>query len=625
MTESLAAGFPAASVEDWQRRVLAKSPEAPFKTRLEDGLEVRWLYTPADALAPDPGGLPGHAPYVRGTRLGEQWAIRQEHGAPARRQANSEILEDLEGGATEIALRIDPSGARGVPVTSTDELDEVLDGVLLDLAPVALSAGEDALAAATWLTELWDRRGAASDQLGGSLRLDPIGTLARAGAPERDYQQAMAEAFAYVADFGPRLPRVQVVGVDTGAYVDAGAGAVTELALAIATGLAYLRSGESAGVEPATVAARLEFTFGAGPDQFLELAKFRAARRLWSSVLAHCRVSADQRRSRTYARTSRRMVSSLDPWVNLLRDTTATFAAGVGGADGITVLPFDEAVGESLGQPGPLGRRMARNTQLVLLEESSLHRVADPGGGSWYVEALTDVVARSAWSQLQEIERSGGIVSALSSGRVAERLEAEADRRHEDLAHRQRILTGVNAFPLIGDDGLARPDFPAATEADRPPGHGLPAVRDASAFEHLRAKALDLAKRGEEPTVYLACMGPLAAHVNINLWAKSFFESGGITTVSSGVQPDDQAHAALLREHGLAAAVVCAGRQADAEAQKSLVATLRAAGAHTVYLAGAGAEAAGAAGADVGVRDGVDMVSVLSDLLDRLDAEAGRR
>jgi methylmalonyl-CoA mutase len=622
MSDSLAADFPPASLEEWQEKVRAKSPDAPFHTELEDGLEVSWLYTPADELAPDPGGLPGQAPFVRGTRLGQQWAIRQEHGARTRSLANAQILEDLDGGATEIALRIDRSGATGIPVSSLDELDETLVGVLLDLAPIALSAGRDALPTARLLIELWERREDPPEELRGSLRLDPIGTLAREGASEQEFGAAITEAMSFLAELGASLPRVQVIGVDTGAYVEAGAGAIGELALAMATAVAYLRAAESAGIAPADLAGRIEFTFGAGPDQFLEIAKFRATRRMWSTVLEHCGVPAQDRHSRTYARTSRRMVSSLDPWVNLLRDTTAAFAAGVGGADGVTVLPFDEATGETLGEPGPLGRRMARNTQLVLLEESSLHRVADPGGGSWYVEALTDEVARAAWAQLQEIERAGGIVAALSSGKVAEQLAADTERRHDELARRKRILTGVNTFPLIGDDGLQREELPEAGAPADAPAQALTPVRDAAAFEHLRAKAVTLAERGEQPTVYLACMGPLAAHVSVNLWAKSFFESGGITTISSGPQPDDAAHAAQLREHGLNAAVVCPGRKADPEDQKRLVAALREAGARTVYLAGASEQAAADAGADVGVRDGVDMVEVLSDLLDRLSAEA---
>jgi methylmalonyl-CoA mutase len=550
-----------------------------------------------------------------------RWAIRQENGATDRETANRQILEDLEGGATEILLRVDPAGERGIPITNVDELDEVLDGVLLDLAPMALGAGTHARETAQLLVELWQRREHPAEELRGSLRLDPIGAFARAGGDEAELGAETTAAVELAAGLRTRLPNVQVLGIDTGTYVEAGAGAVPELALAVATGIAYLRAGDEAGLEPAALAAALEFTLIAGPDQFLEIAKVRAARRLWSTVLEHCGVAAEERHSRLYARTSRRMVSALDPWVNLLRDTTSAFAAGVGGADGVTVLPFDEPLGE----PGALGRRMARNTQIVLQEEGHLFRVADPAGGSWYVESLTDQLAEAAWSHVQKIERHGGIVAALRSGAVADRLTAASEQRRDDLARRRHALTGVNTFPLLGDDGLDRPEASAAAavgNASAEQEGSLVPVRDAAPFEELRARAVALAERmGTEPTILLACMGPLSAHVNIAQWAKNFFEAGGVTTFSSGAQDDDAAQASLLREHDLTVAALCPGKEASEEDKASLVAALREAGAERVYVAGAKQDAAEAAGADVGVRDGVDMVAVLGELLDHFEPQ----
>jgi methylmalonyl-CoA mutase len=619
--EPLATEFPEATVAEWEAlvRSKAKNPEAPLATTLEDGIEVAWLYTPDDALAPDPAGLPDADPFVRGTRAGTRWEIRQENGTTDRRTANAQILEDLEGGATEVLLRVDPDGVKGIPVTDADGLDEVLEGVYLDLAPVALEAGPHGPAISRALVELWRRRDVSAAELRGSLRLDPLGVLARSGGEEPQ----VGESLALVTELRAEFPRVQVLAVDTDPYVDAGAGAVPELALAIATGIAYLRAAEDAGIDPAVLAGALEFTLVAGPDQFLEIAKLRAARRMWASVLRHCEVDAVDRYSRVYVRTSRRMVSALDPWVNMLRATTAVFAAGVGGADGVTVLPFDEPVGE----PGPLGRRIARNTQLVLQEEGQLFRVADPAGGSWYVESLTDQLAQAAWSRLQELERSGGIIAALTSGQIADELAADTARRQDDLARRRRALTGVNTFPLLGDDGLDRSSVAASPalglgEAER----ALAPVRDAAAFEALRARAVAITEAtGREPAIFLANMGPLSSHVNIALWAKNFFEAGGVVTVSGGVQPDDAAQAAAFSAQGVRFAAICPGRDAEADAQASLVSALREAGAEAVYVAGAKQDAATAVGADVGVRDGVDMVEVLGALLDRFDPEGATR
>jgi methylmalonyl-CoA mutase len=624
----LAADFPPATYEQWEALVRAKEkdPERALTTTLEEGIEVDWLYAQADSLAPDPGGVAGSDPFVRGSRAGGPWAIRQQNGASDRREANKQILEDLEGGATEVLLTLNtsPDGSAGIPVSDVDQLAEVLDRVYLDLAPVALDCGPHAAEAAQLLLELWRRSGHPAAEVRGSLRLDPIGTLALAGDTDPDrLTTETAAAIKTLTEVRAEFPAVRVLAADATPYVEAGAGATLELALVLATALRYLRAADDAGVDPSALAAGLEFTLVAGADQFLEIAKLRAARRLWATILHHCGVDADQRRSATYVRTSRRMVSALDPWVNLLRATIAAFAAAVAGADGITVLPFDEP---ATGEPGPLGRRMARNTQLVLLEESSLHRVADPAGGSWYVESLTDQLARAAWAELQKIEGDGGITALLASGRVAERLTEETAKRHDELARRRRALTGVNTFPLLGDDGLERVERAESGDADLaldssledaaaspPPVHktgdtGTPLVpvRDAAQFEELRARAIQIG----EPKIVLVNVGPLAEYVNVSMWAKSFFEAGGVETVS---QPEDQ-----VALDGAKVVAVCAGRDAD---PAPAIAKLRDAGVKTVYLVGAKQDAAEAAGADVGVRDGVDMVAVLGALLDRFEGD----
>src|SRR5579875_1978364 len=493
-TEPLAAEFPPARREEWEARVRAGGADAPLTTALEDGIEARWLYTREDELAPDPGGVTGESPFVRGTRLGTPWAIRQQNATRDRAEANRELLEDLEGGATELLLVLASETAPGIPTADAAELEQVLEGVHLDLAPVALAAGAGAIPAARALLEVWHRRGHPAAEVRGSLRLDPIGTLARAGdLAEKHVRRETDAAIRLLGEARGEFPRVHAMAVDTTSYVEAGAGATYELAIALATGIAYLRAADAADVPPDELAAALEFTLAAGPDQFLEIAKLRAARRVWANVLAHCGVEPERRRSAVYVRTSRRMSSALDPWVNLLRATSAAFAAAVAGADGITVLPFDEPVLSPGQAPAPLGRRMARNTQLVLLEEVSLHRVADPAGGSWYVESLTDQLARRAWTELQEIERAGGIGQLLRSGEVTRRLSAETARRHDDLARRRRSLTGVNTFPLLGDDGLRRAGLDGEQPLDAvpetlPEGQTLPFVRDAAQFEALRAR-----------------------------------------------------------------------------------------------------------------------------------------
>jgi methylmalonyl-CoA mutase len=600
-SEPLAGGFPPTSYRAWEKLVRAKAsdPEQRLVTALEEGIETNWLYTSADAVAADPGGLPSAAPFTRGVRTGSPWALRQRNAAANRSEANAQILEELEGGATQILLAIDPTGADGVAVSDVDQLDEVLEGVLLDIAPIALEGDPRG---ADLLLELYRRRGHPPQELQGSLRLDPIGSAVL----------SLDTVIAKLSEVRAEFPNLQVLAVDTAPYVEAGAGGMLELALALSTGVVYLRAADAAGVDPGELAAALEFTLAVGPDQFLEIARLRAARRLWAAVLEHCGVPAPGRSSPLYVRTSRRMYSSLDPWVNLLRATTAAFAAAVGGADGITVLAFDEPDGEGVAEPGPLGRRIARNTQLLLAEESSLHRVADPAGGSWYVESLTDQIAQAAWKQFQELESQGGVEALLSSGQLPDQLAELTSARQAEIARRRRSLTGVNQFPLLGDDGLERPhpsEDGGATATSPVPqtgdGETPQLVRDAAQFEALRARA------GQIPAaqILLACTGPLSSHVNVAQWAKGFFEAGGVATIASGADPD---LGALVAEHGVVAAAVCIGKGSDPSAA---VAALAAADVKTLYAVGGDIDGVER------VQDGVDMVAVLSALLDRFEED----
>jgi methylmalonyl-CoA mutase len=643
-------------------------------TATDEGVDLSWLYTAADALASDPGGMPAAAPFVRAGRRRRRWDMRQEHGDPRRERLNAAIVDDLEGGMTSILLRLDLAarggaapgtdafaedrGRDGVAISTLDDLDVALAGVYAELAPVALDAGAAATAAGGLLLALLERRGVEPPAYVGSLRCDPIGTLARDGILTLPPAAAVEAAGALAAEVaaGPS-PRLRALAVDTRAWVDAGATATQELGLALATGVEYLRACERAGLPPAEAAARIEFTLAVGPEQFMEIAKFRAVRRAWARVLESCGVPAERRVSPTYARTPERMISAADPWVNMLRGTAAAFAAAVGGADGVTVVPFDAAIGT----PGSLGRRMARNTQMILMAESSLDRVADPAGGAWYVESLTDALAAVAWEEFQAIERAGGALAALRSGRVAETLANSGLRRYEELAHRTRKLTGVNIFPLLGERTVEPEEIDlealARLEAERfadsatplsdspPPAAGrlraatelatagarideilvalgadpyaaLPfgARRDSEAFEALR-------RRGESGTspahAFLACVGPLARHNTAATWAKGFFEVAGIETVPSGVVADPAEYGPAMRESGATLAAVCAADDEEDTALAAAVMALREAGAHTVLLASAEADPARAAelGADGAVAEGADLLDRLGDLL----------
>ncbi|WP_327426650.1 methylmalonyl-CoA mutase subunit beta [Streptomyces sp. NBC_01236] len=589
---SLAAEFPDATHEQWQRLVagvLRKSgkevsddaAEDALSTALEDGLRARPLYTAHDS-APDPG-VPGFAPFVRGGRaegntLGG-WDVRQQHTAAD----GAAVLADLENGVTSLWLVI---GEGGIPVSS---LGRVLDGVYLDLAPVVLDAGREVEPAARELLRLYGERGVAKEAARGNLGADPLGFEARTGDDGFDFAPVAALARRCAEEY----PGLRALTVDALAYHEAGGSAAQELGSSLATGVAYLRALTDAGLTVEQAAAQLEFRYAATADQFLTIAKLRAARRLWARVAEVCGAPGGQVQ---HAVTSPVMMSRRDPWVNMLRTTVATLAAGVGGADAVTVLPFDHA----LGLPDAFARRIARNTSTILVEESHLSRVIDPAGGSWYVERLTDELAHAGWEFFQRIEQEGGQAAALRSGRLRQDLADTWAARSAKLAKRREPITGVSEFPNLAERLVEREAAPVQ------PSGGLPRVRRDEAYEALRARSdAHLAATGSRPRIFLAALGPAAAHTARLTFASNLFQAGGIEPVTEG----------SFEDSGATEVCLCSSDALYEERAAEVAASLKSAGAAQVFLAGRPGQYPGV---DAYVFAGCDAVAVLSATLDRM-------
>ncbi|MFZ4240808.1 methylmalonyl-CoA mutase family protein [Streptomyces murinus] len=586
----LAAEFPDATHEQWQRLVegvLRKSgkevsgaaAEDALSTTLEDGLRTRPLYTARDT-APDPG-LPGFAPFIRGARpeggVADGWGVRQRHTT----LADGAVLADLENGGTSLWLAL---GEGGIPLA---DLGRALEGVYLDLAPIVLDAGRDTAEAAGALLALYADKGVEPKAARGNLGGDPLGYEARTGA---------AQDFAPYAGLAARCaetyPGLRALTVDALPYHEAGGSAAQELGASLATGVAYLRALTEAGLSVEQAAGQLEFRYAATADQFLTIAKLRAARRLWARV---AEVSGAPGAQTQHVVTSPVMMSRRDPWVNMLRTTIATLAAGVGGADSVTVLPFDHA----LGLPDAFARRIARNTSTILIEESYLARVIDPAGGSWYVERLTAELAEAGWEFFRTIERDGGQAAVLRSGRLRTDLATTWAERSKKLAKRREPITGVSEFPLLAEKPVEREPAPKA------PSGGLPRVRRDEAFEELRARSdAHLAATGARPRIFLATLGSAAEYTARASFAANLFQAGGIEPVTEGTFEDS----------GATEAVLCSSDATYAERAEETAAALRAAGARQVFLAGRGEYA----GVDRHVFAGCDAVDVLSATLDRM-------
>ncbi|MET7687541.1 methylmalonyl-CoA mutase subunit beta [Streptomyces sp. NPDC005483] len=590
---SLAAEFPDANLDQWHslvagvlrksgKEVSGAAAEDALSTALEDGLRTRPLYTAHDA-APDPG-FPGFAPFVRGARAEGNttggWDVRQRHAVAD----NTAVLTDLENGVTSLWL---VAGEGGIPVAS---LAGVLDGVYLDLAPVVLDAGSQVVPAAQELLRLYDERGIAREAARGNLGADPLGHEARTGE-ELDFAPFVPLALRCAQEY----PGLRALTVDALPYHEAGGSAAQELGASIATGVAYLRELTEAGLGVEQACAQLEFRYAATADQFLTIAKLRAARRLWARVAEVCGAPGAGAQVQ-HAVVSPVMMSRRDPWVNMLRATIATLAAGVGGAEAVTVLPFDHA----LGLPDAFARRVARNTSTILVEESHLSRVIDPAGGSWYVERLTDELAEAAWRFFRTIERDGGQAAVLRSGRLRTDLATTWAQRSKKLATRREPITGVSEFPHLGEKPVQRAPAP------EPRTGGLPRVRRDEAYEELRARSdAHLAATGARPRVFLAALGPAAAHTARLTFAANLFQAGGIEPVTEGT----------FEESGATEVCLCSSDALYEERANDVVQALKSAGARHVFLAGRPGEYAGV---DSYVFAGCDAVAVLTATLDRM-------
>ena len=425
-TLALAAGFPAPDRAAWLalvEKTLKGAPLEGLTRRTLDGLPIEPLYA-ANANAP---------PIVRAAA---GWDVRTLVASADPAAANVEALADLAQGANSLLLRLDATGADGVAVGSADDLARVLEGVMLDVAPVALDAGFLGPKAADWL-------GAAAKDAPAaplSFHLDPLSALAETGASPGPIEAHLIAAATVAARLAEPYPKACLFLASGQAAHEAGGGEALELGLAAASALAYAKALVRAGLPMDEALDRIVLCLAVDADAFLGIAKLRAARRIWARLAGAC--GADPT-ARVEARSSGRMLTRAEPWTNMIRLTTAAFAGAIGGADAVALGAFTDA----LGPPTTFARRQSRNVQLVLQEEAHLGRVIDPAAGSGYIEALTGELARAGWARFQAIEAAGGVVEALEAGLIAGWAAENRAELAARLARRELKLLGVTDFP----------------------------------------------------------------------------------------------------------------------------------------------------------------------------------
>ncbi|GFG64666.1 putative methylmalonyl-CoA mutase small subunit [Mycobacterium kubicae] len=586
---------------------LGEQPEQLLETRTYEGFAVRALYTAFDELPEQP--LPGEWPYVRGgdarRDVNAGWKVAEAYPVmgTAAADANAALLGALGDGVSALLIRV---GGSGVP---PEQLDALLNGVYLELAPIILDSGADFAAASDVMVALAarlepDQRATLSIDLGG----DPL-TAALSGRPAPSVEEIVAIATQVADNHG-----IRAITVDGPSFHNLGANAAWELAATIGAAVSYVRLLTESGLSVSQALRQISFRLAADDDQFMTIAKMRAARQLWARV-AEVAGDADGGAVRIHAETSLPMMTQRDPWVNMLRTTLAAFGAGVGGADTVLVFPFDVAIpGGFPGVAASFARRMARNVQLLLLEESHVGQVLDPGGGSWFVEDLTEELAQHAWQHFQDIEARGGFADARDyvAGQIAE----IAARRAEDIAHRRTAITGVNEFPNLTEPPRAQDD---STNSLNRVGN---LVRYATQFEALRDRSdVYLARTGARPQVLLLPLGPLAEHNIRTTFASNLLASGGIEAINPGPVDADGVGNAVKEAQSPSVAVVCGTDKRYHEEAAGVVRAARAAGISRIYLAGP-EKAIGDASdrPDDYLTAKINAVQALSDLLTRLGA-----
>jgi methylmalonyl-CoA mutase len=621
----------AASLAQWRQTGEAELKGAPFEKKLVsptvEGVSLEPLYTRADLVGvPHLAARPGEAPYGRGVRgLGykrESWEFCQEIAAADAAGFNSALRAGLLAGQNSVALGADvaaragcdpdeaPAGSVGIAGISLADLSdfaEALDAVDLAAVPVHVRVGADARPLAALYLAWARQRGVAFNALSGSLAADPLGEWLETGGLPASLGSLYDSLAGWTSWAKSHAPGLRTIGVNATPWSEAGGSATQELAFALAAGVEYLRELSQRGLDPAVAAARFRFSFAIGPQFFTEIAKFRAFRLVWSrAVRAFGAKVETSARSAVHARTGRWNKTVYDPPVNLLRVTTEALSAVLGGCDSLHIGPFDEAAGMA----GDFSRRIARNVHTLLAEEFHFTATADPSGGSWYVEKLTDELARQAWRLFQEIEKEGGLAAALRCGTPQQRVAATAAEKDDAIAHRRAGLVGTNLFPHLEGEPLARiatdSSFPAARAQAVQARRGAapkrsraaswsgrfqaalaaaaagatvgqlarlgrdPAVpaeqtiqpvvpqRAAAGFEELRRAADAFAQRaGARPRVFLAKIGPVKQHKPRADFSAGFFAVGGFDAIGRETFDTAAAAAKAAVASGAPVAVLC--------------------------------------------------------------------
>ena len=497
VTDNLLQEFPPVSTQSWEDAIARDLKGADYARKLiwqtEEGLAVKPYYRAEDIAGLEfLDAAPGDYPYLRGARLTADWRIREEIDLAVPEQANRAARSAVTAGAEEIAFR-------NIVIRNVSDLGMLL--VNLREIPVHFqNAGEPLIRL------LIDASTGRQDSAPVSTGWNPLTN------PKFAAEAALAAP-----------PGLVPFTIDGSEFEESGATAVEEAGFTLAAAIEFLAEMQSRDVDVDRAATSIAFSFAIGASYFFQIAKFRAFRMLWARAAESFGGSREGARARIHARTSRWNETIYDPHVNILRATTEAMSAVLGGADSITVAPFDECYKT----PDEASRRLARNTQIILKREALLSRVADPGAGSYCLEAITDFIAREGWKSMQRIEAAGGYRKAVADGQISRALEQSLAAKEKAVALRRRIFTGTNQYADPSEKALDRIE-PLRVTGER---------RGAQSYERLRLRTeRHAAMTGKPPRVLLAEIGDVKMRSARSNFAANFFACAGFDIVTQRFQ-----------------------------------------------------------------------------------------
>lgn len=628
--------FPFPDMQQWRETAeqsLKGKPLESLMTKTYEGILLKPLYVKQDVEGLSHiDDLPGEGSFVRGADYlrtpGKAWDIAQEITGRSAKAFNEAVIEDISRGQTMVNLVVDEAakrgydaddadekfvGLNGVPVASIDDLEDALANIDLYQHHLFMQTGISTLPLYASVLAYAEKQNISYQDLEAFIGIDPIGSIATAGTSKLGIKR-LYNTMAHLTKWSnDNTPNVKTIYVQGELYHNVGGSATEELAFALATGVEYINEMLERGLNIEEIAKQMYFSFAVGSNVFMEIAKLRAARLLWSTIVSSFGGSKEAQKMYIHVRTSSWTKTVYDPYVNMLRTTTEAFAGAVGGANSMHVSPFDEAIRSS----DTFSRRIARNTQIILQEESYLNQIVDPAGGSWYVESLTDAVAEKAWALFQEVEKNGGMYEAVKAGFIQSIVAETADKKKKNIESRKDRIVGTNMYPnldekplqvreevedfkasaieelknkkasnreglenaiadikaaIANDEQLVPAFIKAASQgatigemmnqlAENCKGAEVPKLslyRGAEGFEQLRKAAEDYKqKNGEYPKVFFANLGPIPKHKARADFSSGYFAAGGFESVKTNGFSTAEEAVNAANQSGLDIIVIC--------------------------------------------------------------------